>query len=351
MKSQELKPILLAMVGPMLLPLTVEATLPVYKEGHSDIIPIYEMQPDRFELKIRFDPSLKFEDGSPIEDRIVDASSVAIRVGDPPLIRGYDVGDPDDIFDDIDRSGPKWDFVGVEVDDYFWNLNQGSTPGFPFMGIASDTLTPASQWSSDLVWSLREVTLAPEVDGVSGEVSLWQNDGVGQPDGVYFVSLDGVDEGDDFFNDSIGGHDHYNWSFTLPGVYEVVLGLNAMHSTAGEVDGTTTLTFLVGDDTSQTDPTSQPGDFNGDGTVNLADYTVWRDNLGGTENGFVLGGNGNGGVVDASDYLDWKNLFGTVYTSNLAASTQLVPEPTSLFGTIFGFVLLLRLAPRTGRCM
>lgn len=55
---------------------------------------------------------------------------------------------------------------------------------------------------------------------------------------------------------------------------------------------------------------SSDGDFNGDGVVNLADYTVWRDNLGASESGGALHGNGNGGIVDASDYTLWKSNFG-----------------------------------------
>jgi fibronectin-binding autotransporter adhesin len=55
------------------------------------------------------------------------------------------------------------------------------------------------------------------------------------------------------------------------------------------------------------------GDFNNDSAVNLADYTVWRDNLGGS---FDLGGNGDeaggsAGIVDAADYALWKANFGS----------------------------------------
>ncbi|CAK9037557.1 Arylsulfatase A (ASA) (Cerebroside-sulfatase) [Cleaved into: Arylsulfatase A component B [Durusdinium trenchii] len=52
-----------------------------------------------------------------------------------------------------------------------------------------------------------------------------------------------------------------------------------------------------------------PGDFNDDGIVNLADYVVWRNNLGG--NDAVLHGNGTGGgTVVAADYELWKSHFG-----------------------------------------
>ena len=51
------------------------------------------------------------------------------------------------------------------------------------------------------------------------------------------------------------------------------------------------------------------GDFNNDHVVNAADYTTWRNNKGATE-GTLLSGNGNGGVVDDTDYALWKAHYG-----------------------------------------
>lgn len=80
-----------------------------------------------------------------------------------------------------------------------------------------------------------------------------------------------------------------------------------------------------------------PGDFNGNGTVDAADYTVWRDNLGGDES--VLMGNGNGmNGVDPADYDLWKSNFGT--TSNAVVSASAVPEPSSLLLLVLGFVAI-----------
>lgn len=72
-----------------------------------------------------------------------------------------------------------------------------------------------------------------------------------------------------------------------------------------------------------------PGDFNNDGVVNIADYTVWRNNLGGS---FDLNGNGDetgdsAGVVDAADYALWKDNFGNSGAANAALSSTNVPEP------------------------
>jgi hypothetical protein len=78
-----------------------------------------------------------------------------------------------------------------------------------------------------------------------------------------------------------------------------------------------------------------PGDYNQDGTVNAADYTVWRNNLG---SGTSLPNDDTPGVA-ADDYTRWKTHFdetggagsgATAFASALAA----VPEPASqwLFG-------------------
>lgn len=86
-------------------------------------------------------------------------------------------------------------------------------------------------------------------------------------------------------------------------------------------------------------PQPLKGDFNNDGSVTTADYTVWRDNLGADESNGVLNGNGTGGTVDGSDYEIWKANFGkSTFTGapilpvtdagNLREAV--VPEPSTL---------------------
>lgn len=85
-----------------------------------------------------------------------------------------------------------------------------------------------------------------------------------------------------------------------------------------------------------------PGDFNDDGMVNLADYTVWRDNLGNEAS--VLNGNGSGEeTVVAADYNLWNSKFGVASPTALVAAT--VPEPASM-GLLFvgAIVLAVRLS-------
>ncbi|TWT86647.1 hypothetical protein Mal64_34760 [Pseudobythopirellula maris] len=79
--------------------------------------------------------------------------------------------------------------------------------------------------------------------------------------------------------------------------------------------------------TGETGSTEIPGDFNNDGSVDAADFTVWRDNL---DTPFGLAGNGDDsgeskGVVDMADYDLWVNEFGS-----MGAAAATVPEPVTL---------------------
>jgi hypothetical protein len=83
-------------------------------------------------------------------------------------------------------------------------------------------------------------------------------------------------------------------------------------------------------------PPTLPGDYNGNGVVDAADYTVWRDSLG--QAGADLSADGSGpagtpdGVVDSWDYDFWKSRFGDMQSGagGGAISASAVPEPASL---------------------
>jgi parallel beta-helix repeat protein len=73
----------------------------------------------------------------------------------------------------------------------------------------------------------------------------------------------------------------------------------------------------------QSNPT--PGDYNFDGFVNAADYTVWRDTVG-SANDFRADGDHNS-RIDANDYQVWKDNFGTTgphggFAAGAGASVQ-----------------------------
>jgi len=74
-----------------------------------------------------------------------------------------------------------------------------------------------------------------------------------------------------------------------------------------------------------------PGDFNRDGFVDTADYTVWR-------NGFDTG------EFDEDDYADWKANFGTTPGGGGSSVQSIVPEPT---GVALVAILLLLTSARS----
>ncbi|QDU55509.1 rhamnogalacturonan lyase family protein [Aeoliella mucimassa] len=95
-----------------------------------------------------------------------------------------------------------------------------------------------------------------------------------------------------------------------------------------------------------------PGDYNQDGAVSLADYTVWRDWLGSTTN-LAADGDHNG-VIDDADYQIWKQNFGavldevpsfssrelaslstTVSASTAATDTPVMAEPSPSLAAAF----------------
>jgi hypothetical protein len=73
------------------------------------------------------------------------------------------------------------------------------------------------------------------------------------------------------------------------------------------------------------------GDYNGDGAVNAADYTVWRDNLGGP--GLPNEGGISPGTVDQADYTFWRSRYGA---TTPAATATAVPSPASALLALIG---------------
>lgn len=89
------------------------------------------------------------------------------------------------------------------------------------------------------------------------------------------------------------------------------------------------------------------GDYTGDGKVDAADYTKWRDNLGAA--GSTLGPNrdpANSGVVSTADYNSWKAHFGQMAGSGSLAAGA-VPEPATL-SLLVGLVGLVAMRRRIG---
>lgn len=82
---------------------------------------------------------------------------------------------------------------------------------------------------------------------------------------------------------------------------------------------------------------SRLGDFNNDGKVDAADYTVWRNNFGAVTDASISNNGDQVAGITQADYTVWKQNFGATYSGSGSAagsgSTQ-VPEPSA-------FVLLV----------
>jgi hypothetical protein len=78
-----------------------------------------------------------------------------------------------------------------------------------------------------------------------------------------------------------------------------------------------------------TGPDGNNGDYNNNGTVDAADYVVWRNNLNTTT---TLPNDSTPGMVTQEDYNIWRSNFGvTAGSGSGLAQSATVPEPQSLW--------------------
>lgn len=86
------------------------------------------------------------------------------------------------------------------------------------------------------------------------------------------------------------------------------------------------------------EPPPLTGDYNLDGDVDAADYTIWRDHPGGPISpGTAADGDGDG-IIGPLDYLVWKTHFGGSAANGSLGSP--VPEPATLSLALFALASL-----------
>jgi hypothetical protein len=89
-----------------------------------------------------------------------------------------------------------------------------------------------------------------------------------------------------------------------------------------------------------TAPSGPAGDFNHDGSVNAADYILWRNGLGST--------------YSQNDYNLWRNNFGATGAASGQATSEgpaaAVPEPIGAITWLGGVIALLAVSGRHNRC-
>ena len=93
-------------------------------------------------------------------------------------------------------------------------------------------------------------------------------------------------------------------------------------------------------------PPELVGDYNHNGVVDAADYVVWRDSLGANGEGLAADGNGDH-TIDQSDYQIWKTNFGTTAGSGASQTLRAsVPEPAAGILIFVGAAFLAQLFRR-----
>jgi hypothetical protein len=81
-----------------------------------------------------------------------------------------------------------------------------------------------------------------------------------------------------------------------------------------------------------------PGDYNQNGVVDAADYVIYRNSLGQVGAGLPADGNGNGSI-ETGDYTFWRARFGNTSGAGSGAVSQAVPEPSAWVLALFGLLV------------
>ena len=262
------------------------------------------------------------------------------------------------------NGGPRLTFVSGDSH-YFgtpFDVNSSAAIGTPRVDLSGVSFLYADPDTGQQVRAGIEIVgarndMALVVDPATGNATIQNQFGAPIDFVSYTISSESGSLLAGSFNGIEGGTgpDWYEANWTATNLSEVALGDAAelgflesldLGTTWNTTNGTRDLTFAYQDpDTGLVIPglvyygdvvdtlPGPGGDYNGDGLVDLADYTVWRNNLGGDASVAFAPGTrdtGNSGPVNVSDYQFWKSNFGSVAGQTaLAGQSANVPEPSS----------------------
>ncbi|MCO6043307.1 PKD domain-containing protein [Aeoliella sp. ICT_H6.2] len=209
-----------------------------------------------------------------------------------------------------------FDYDGTLVS-YLWDtdndgvFDNGTEPTLDFIATKDGNYTVGlkvidDQDGEDVDYATVAVTnVAPTADaGGPYTVTLGESvqlDATGSTDPGHDISSYAWDlDGDGDHDDATGST--YEFTPTSSGILNVSVRVTDDDEASNESSASIDVTL---------DP-SWNADFNSDLRVNLADYTVWRNNLGTTVTPGDPGDANFDGLVDQTDYQIWKSQFGTV---------------------------------------
>lgn len=190
-----------------------------YTAGHGDLGIAYAGSGE-FELHYHIHESSVVDGVALGADTEFEPGELVVSVANPSLPRPSDAS---------------YGFMGVIAGAPVWTLPEVEDPARPTFGIGSEELDPLD-FTGNLTLSLLSVS-GP------GAFSLWEDDGFGGAI-ARLASADGI-TGADSLGLTPGGHSHFNWSFTQPGIYEIMFQVDGIHAIDGAATGTATYTFEV----------------------------------------------------------------------------------------------------------
>jgi len=130
--------------------------------------------------------------------------------------------------------------LGQSAGDDLWILPQSNVSGLPFLGFATEELS--GPWT-DL--GFRLISFNYEGNATNPQFDNWQTSFFGGAE-FFMTTADGITSSDDF-PALLGSHDHLNWGFTDPGLYEITIEGYGTHGTDGFKSDSALFSFLVGE--------------------------------------------------------------------------------------------------------
>jgi hypothetical protein len=233
--------------------------------------------------------------------------------------------------------------VDLSQIDVAGNLSEPTRPGIEFD--ANGQLSTTGFTSIDLVLRFRVSALAGQNSFVGHELEM-SGVGFGGSGGIAFISEEATDTVGGALDpivatfDNTTGYFQLSDSTTYLPTSQITVVMNvfvAGTSSTGTVNLATFAHYVT-----QTGPPGPTGDYNQDGIVDAADYVLWRNSEGLSGPGLAADGDGDE-VVDSDDYNIWRSNYGATLgsASSLNAPSGFivtVPEPTSLALMLIGTV-------------
>ena len=145
------------------------------------------------------------------------------------------------------------------------------------------------------------------VAALDGSLLLTLKDGFTPGAADTFVLLDADSLSGEFANEGVGGR-----VMLEDGSGSFAISYDALNGTVTASD------FLAG----------LAGDYNADGIVDAADYTVWRDNVGAAPG--TLLNDIDGGVIGQAQYDTWVANYGSSLSAHVSSQSSAIPEPSTL---------------------